>query len=94
MDDSFFDLGGDSLSAMRAIAAINAGLDARLSVRALFEAPTVARLARLLVGRRVGVRRWWLVERPAVVPLSFAQSRLWFLDRLAGQFSCSRSSSV
>ena len=45
VDDSFFDLGGDSLSAMRVIAAINTGLDAGLAVRAVFEAPTVARLA-------------------------------------------------
>ena len=41
VDDSFFDLGGDSLSAMRVIAAVNTGLDADLSVRAVFEAPTV-----------------------------------------------------
>ena len=45
VDDSFFDLGGDSLSAMRVIAAINTSLDAGVAVRALFEAPTIARLA-------------------------------------------------
>ena len=45
VDDSFFDLGGDSLSAMRLIAAVNTGLDADLSVRTVFEAPTVAQLA-------------------------------------------------
>ena len=42
VDDSFFELGGDSLSAMRLIAAINTGMDADLSVRAVFAAPTVA----------------------------------------------------
>ena len=45
VDDSFFDLGGDSLSAMRVIAAVNTALDAGLAVRTLFEAPTVAQLA-------------------------------------------------
>ena len=84
MDDSFFDLGGDSLSAMRVIAAINTDLDAGLAVRTVFEAPTVAQLAPRIGGD--GGRRKPLVagERPAVVPLSFAQSRLWFLDRFEG----------
>src|SRR5262249_49682067 len=84
VDDSFFDLGGDSLSAMRVIAAINTGLDADLSVRAVFDAPTVAQLAPRIGG--AAGRRTPLVAgaRPAVVPLSFAQSRLWFIDQLQG----------
>ena len=84
VDDSFFDLGGDSLSAMRLIAAVNTGLDAGLAVRTLFEAPTVARLAPR-IGGDAGRRKPLVAgERPAVVPLSFAQSRLWFLNRFEG----------
>lgn len=84
IDDSFFDLGGDSLSAMRLVAAINAGLDTDISVRTLFDSPTVAQLAPH-VGTRTGRREPLApVERPTVIPLSFAQSRLWFLDRFVG----------
>src|SRR6202008_2634661 len=82
VDDSFFDLGGDSIVAMRLIAAVNTGLDADLSVRTVFEAPTVAQLApRIGVGSG-GRPRLATVERPAGVPLAFAQQRLWFLDQL------------
>ncbi|ORA18000.1 non-ribosomal peptide synthetase, partial [Mycobacterium arosiense] len=84
VDDSFFDLGGDSLLAMRLSAAINTALDADVSVPTVFDAPTVARL----VGRiGVGCRRLQplvAAERPAVVPLSYAQQRLWFVDQLQG----------
>src|ERR1700747_3267617 len=84
VDESFFDLGGDSLSAMRVIAAVNTGLDAHLSVRAVFEAPTVARLAPRIGGGAGRSPRLVAGERPSVVPLSFAQNRLWFLDQLHG----------
>jgi thioesterase domain-containing protein/acyl carrier protein len=48
VDDSFFDLGGDSLSAMRVIAAINTALDADLAVRTVFDAPSVRSLSQQL----------------------------------------------
>jgi acyl carrier protein len=55
VDESFFDLGGDSLSAMRVIAAINSALDSRLVVRTLFEAPSVRRLSQQLDGHASSV---------------------------------------
>ena len=84
VDDSFFDLGGDSLLAMRLSAAINASLNADLSVPTVFDAPTVAELAhRIGVGSR-RLQPLVAVERPAVVPLSYAQQRLWFIEQLQG----------
>ncbi|WP_139333359.1 non-ribosomal peptide synthetase, partial [Mycobacterium sp. SP-6446] len=84
VDESFFDLGGDSLLAMRVIAAANKSLDAGLSVRDLFEAPAVAQLAPRVGAEGNSLEPLVAGERPAVIPLSFAQSRLWFLDQLEG----------
>ncbi|HZN77775.1 MAG TPA: amino acid adenylation domain-containing protein [Micromonosporaceae bacterium] len=82
--DNFFDLGGHSLLATRMVTRVADRLGVELSVRAAYEAPTVARLAALAGsdGHRDA--------RPPVVPagagphpLSFAQQSLWFLDQLA-----------
>jgi acyl carrier protein len=84
VDESFFDLGGDSLSAMRAITAVNVALDVDLKVGALFNAPTIAQLASRIDGNSGGLKPLVAAERPAVIPLSFAQSRLWFIAQLQG----------
>ncbi|MEU6125290.1 amino acid adenylation domain-containing protein [Streptomyces sp. NPDC047123] len=83
-DTDFFAAGGHSLLAMRLVGRVRAGLGAELTARDVFESPTPTGLA-----HRIGVRRSTRPvlgrrPRPARLPLSAAQRRLWFLDRLDG----------
>ncbi|WP_433661641.1 amino acid adenylation domain-containing protein [Nocardia sp. CA-128927] len=83
VDDDFFELGGNSLLAAQAAARIGSALQVRVPVQLLFEATTVAALAERVeqhagsaAGQALHAR-----PRPSKVPLSYAQQRMWFLNR-------------
>ncbi|MFI5778970.1 amino acid adenylation domain-containing protein [Nocardia sp. NPDC051570] len=84
VDDDFFELGGNSLIATQVVARLGAALGTRVPMRLIFEAPSVAALAAHvhdLIG--TGHRRTLAARpRPDRIPLSLAQQRMWFLNRL------------
>src|SRR5690606_17521825 len=91
LDDDFFARGGNSLTATQLAARLGAALSVSVGVRTVFEHSTVAALAAALTGTdatgtAAGPR---LVARTRaadeVIPLSLAQQRMWFLNRLDHQ---------
>ncbi|MFP5286158.1 MAG: amino acid adenylation domain-containing protein, partial [Thermoanaerobaculia bacterium] len=78
--DSFFHLGGHSLSATQLAARVHERFGVTLELRAVFENPVLEDLAAHV--DRVRGSAPGDAEREGMYPLSFAQQRLWFLDRL------------
>ncbi|WP_460917175.1 amino acid adenylation domain-containing protein [Plantactinospora veratri] len=82
VDDNFFDLGGDSLRAVRIVARSRHRLGVDVPVAAVFQAPTVAQLRRWIADSATPAAP--VPQRPddtGPAPLSFAQQRLWFLHQ-------------
>ena len=85
--DDFFELGGHSLLAVRLVSAIRKGFVVEMPIGDIFDYPTVALLSEQ-VAKHTGTTVLPSIEimqpRPAHIPLSFSQERLWFIDRLEG----------
>ncbi len=83
--DNFFELGGHSLLATQIVSRTRKAFDVALSLRELLVEPTIAALAERILGNAGGAGRNAAIphaDRSARIPLSFAQQRLWLLDRI------------
>jgi amino acid adenylation domain-containing protein len=85
--DNFFELGGHSLLAIQVISRVRDAFQVEVPLRRLFETPTLAGLAEHIERALRGESNQLPLpiqplSRESQLPLSFAQQRLWFLDRL------------
>jgi len=86
--DNFFEAGGHSLLATQLVSRLRATFACEITVRQIFETPTFAEIARLIETGQ-GKAEYQMapikpLSREKRSVASFAQERLWFMDRLQG----------
>ncbi|MGO1849119.1 amino acid adenylation domain-containing protein [Microbacterium sp.] len=89
VEDNFFRLGGHSLLATRVVARANNQLGSTLTLRDVFDRPSIAGLARVVdeaaaSSASAPVLRIGDLPRPVLIPASFGQQALWVIDRFGG----------
>ncbi|TBL76113.1 non-ribosomal peptide synthetase [Paenibacillus thalictri] len=77
IDDNFFERGGHSLSAMKLVARANDAFGVQLPIRAVFDAPTVRRLAEVVRSQSASAPRIAEAAAQTGYPLTYAQRHMY-----------------
>ncbi|MCW3082474.1 amino acid adenylation domain-containing protein, partial [Segetibacter sp.] len=85
--DNFFELGGHSLLALRLVSAMQREFSVSIPIKEVFTNPTIAALSVPITNSAKlssvpTIKK--IAPRPQIIPTSFSQERLWFMDQLEG----------
>ncbi|UOE51897.1 amino acid adenylation domain-containing protein [Mucilaginibacter sp. SMC90] len=85
INDNFFELGGHSLLAVKLISEVRKAFEQDLSIGEVFDYPTIGSLSSRLGRAEQNISAGIIAgPRPELIPLSYSQERLWFIDRMSG----------
>ncbi|WP_394205001.1 amino acid adenylation domain-containing protein [Shewanella waksmanii] len=87
VEANFFDMGGHSLTAVKLVSMVREQLQYEITVSDIFEAQSIRNMAVKLSETTLQTVRPAIERMPRKelgMPLSFAQQRLWFIDKLRG----------
>ncbi|MBL4604213.1 MAG: amino acid adenylation domain-containing protein, partial [Flavobacteriaceae bacterium] len=82
--DDFFDLGGDSLKAIKMVHLVKVYSQINISIKDIWESLNVRQLCKIVATKKENtpaVRISKSVAKKSVLPMSFNQSGLWFIDQ-------------
>ncbi|WP_103866072.1 non-ribosomal peptide synthetase [Aquimarina sp. I32.4] len=88
IEDDFFQIGGNSLLAIRVVSAIRKNFQINLSIADLFKVSTICKISKYIENQNIKKQELLppIVKetRPDQIPLSYSQERLWFIHKLNG----------
>ncbi|WP_271781152.1 amino acid adenylation domain-containing protein, partial [Aquimarina algiphila] len=82
VNSDFFELGGHSLLANQFISNLRESNNIEISLRDFYSDPTIKGIARLIESNDCEVFEFSKAPKNALIPLSYPQEQLWFLNQL------------